>query len=282
MIKRIKEICDYVSRGTTPDYTDEGENKVMNQATFSKGWHAISEQAFQIGSSEALERWMEVPFSEDKGKEQNQHLHDIPDGSGGAHAEGASMEDKDIEQIANDIGDAENDGRDYEDPLAAIHYQNRADDLNQQQGYDSDEIPMQVFIHIRNQIGRSGQRNTAKPQRCGGKKETEQNQSSGSDKGQKNCEIERCIGFFPFTLGHQSGADSGASVGEKSRQNQQYASKGPQQRYSRIEFHAQELTGNDTIGEDSDHSCDFSKNHGQGCGQKDGGNVILLKVNPVF
>ena len=38
MIKRIKEICDYVSRGTTPDYTDEGENKVMNQATFSKGW----------------------------------------------------------------------------------------------------------------------------------------------------------------------------------------------------------------------------------------------------
>lgn len=38
MIKRIKEICDYVSRGTTPDYIDEGENKVMNQATFSKGW----------------------------------------------------------------------------------------------------------------------------------------------------------------------------------------------------------------------------------------------------
>lgn len=35
---RIKEICDYVSRGTTPDYVDEGTNKVMNQATFSKGW----------------------------------------------------------------------------------------------------------------------------------------------------------------------------------------------------------------------------------------------------
>lgn len=35
---RIKEICDYVSRGTTPDYVDEGSNKVMNQATFSKGW----------------------------------------------------------------------------------------------------------------------------------------------------------------------------------------------------------------------------------------------------
>ena len=35
---RIKDICDFVSRGTTPDYVDEGANKVMNQATFSKGW----------------------------------------------------------------------------------------------------------------------------------------------------------------------------------------------------------------------------------------------------
>lgn len=35
---RIKDICDYVSRGTTPDYVDEAVNKVMNQATFSKGW----------------------------------------------------------------------------------------------------------------------------------------------------------------------------------------------------------------------------------------------------
>ena len=35
---RIKDICDYVSRGTTPDYVDEGANKVMNQATFSKSW----------------------------------------------------------------------------------------------------------------------------------------------------------------------------------------------------------------------------------------------------
>lgn len=37
MIERIKNICDYVSRGATPDYVDVGENKVMNQATFSKG-----------------------------------------------------------------------------------------------------------------------------------------------------------------------------------------------------------------------------------------------------
>lgn len=35
---RIKEICDYISRGTTPDYIDESPYKVMNQATFSKGW----------------------------------------------------------------------------------------------------------------------------------------------------------------------------------------------------------------------------------------------------
>lgn len=38
MIRRIKEVCDYVSRGTTPDYIEGGDNKVMNQATFSKGW----------------------------------------------------------------------------------------------------------------------------------------------------------------------------------------------------------------------------------------------------
>ena len=35
---RLKEICDFISRGTTPDYVDESPYKVMNQATFSKGW----------------------------------------------------------------------------------------------------------------------------------------------------------------------------------------------------------------------------------------------------
>lgn len=35
---RIKEICDFVSRGTTPEYVDDSPFKVMNQATFSKGW----------------------------------------------------------------------------------------------------------------------------------------------------------------------------------------------------------------------------------------------------
>lgn len=34
---RLKEICDYISRGITPDYVDESPYKVMNQATFSKG-----------------------------------------------------------------------------------------------------------------------------------------------------------------------------------------------------------------------------------------------------
>jgi len=37
MRMRIKEICDFVSRGKTPDYVDQSPYKVMNQATFSKG-----------------------------------------------------------------------------------------------------------------------------------------------------------------------------------------------------------------------------------------------------
>lgn len=35
---RLKSICDFVSRGSTPDYVDESPYKVMNQATFSKGF----------------------------------------------------------------------------------------------------------------------------------------------------------------------------------------------------------------------------------------------------
>lgn len=38
MKKRIKSVCDYVSRGTSPSYVDESPYKVMNQATFSKGF----------------------------------------------------------------------------------------------------------------------------------------------------------------------------------------------------------------------------------------------------
>ncbi len=36
-IKRIKELCSFVSRGATPNYDDDGEYKVMNQAVFSTG-----------------------------------------------------------------------------------------------------------------------------------------------------------------------------------------------------------------------------------------------------
>lgn len=35
---RIKDICDLVSRGCTPNYVEESPYKVMNQATFSKGF----------------------------------------------------------------------------------------------------------------------------------------------------------------------------------------------------------------------------------------------------
>lgn len=46
MMMRIKEICDYVSRGSTPDYIDESPYKVMNQASFSKGYIDESKQRF--------------------------------------------------------------------------------------------------------------------------------------------------------------------------------------------------------------------------------------------
>ena len=35
---RIKDLCTYVSRGATPDYVEESDYKVMNQAVFSKGY----------------------------------------------------------------------------------------------------------------------------------------------------------------------------------------------------------------------------------------------------
>lgn len=36
-VKRVKELCSFVRRGATPNYVDEGEYKVMNQAVFSTG-----------------------------------------------------------------------------------------------------------------------------------------------------------------------------------------------------------------------------------------------------
>ena len=36
-VKRIKNLCSFVSRGSTPDYVDESDFPVMNQAVFSSG-----------------------------------------------------------------------------------------------------------------------------------------------------------------------------------------------------------------------------------------------------
>lgn len=37
-VHRIKNICDYINRGTTPFYVERSNFKVINQATFSKGY----------------------------------------------------------------------------------------------------------------------------------------------------------------------------------------------------------------------------------------------------
>lgn len=50
---RIKEICDFVSRGTTPEYVDDSPYKVMNQATFSKGW--LDENNVRFTSKPAID-----------------------------------------------------------------------------------------------------------------------------------------------------------------------------------------------------------------------------------
>lgn len=37
-VRRIKSLCDYITRGATPKYVEKSDYKVMNQATFSKGY----------------------------------------------------------------------------------------------------------------------------------------------------------------------------------------------------------------------------------------------------
>ncbi len=37
-IRRLKTFCDFVNRGCTPSYVEESDYKVVNQATFSKGY----------------------------------------------------------------------------------------------------------------------------------------------------------------------------------------------------------------------------------------------------
>lgn len=37
-VRRIKSFCDFVNRGNTPNYVEKSDFKVVNQATFSKGF----------------------------------------------------------------------------------------------------------------------------------------------------------------------------------------------------------------------------------------------------
>lgn len=53
-VKRLKDVCCFISRGSTPSYVDESPYKVMNQATFSKGYLDESKIRFtSIASSES-------------------------------------------------------------------------------------------------------------------------------------------------------------------------------------------------------------------------------------
>lgn len=55
--KRIKDICDYINRGTTPDYVENSLYKVVNQATFSKGYWDIENIRYSTNNKkEALIR----------------------------------------------------------------------------------------------------------------------------------------------------------------------------------------------------------------------------------
>lgn len=54
---RIKDICDFVSRGSAPSYVDEGAYRVVNQATFSKGYLDLTNIRYTaIASPDALVR----------------------------------------------------------------------------------------------------------------------------------------------------------------------------------------------------------------------------------
>ncbi len=52
-VKRIKELCPFVSRGSTPDYVDESEFFIMNQAVFSTG--KINYDIVRVSSSMKIE-----------------------------------------------------------------------------------------------------------------------------------------------------------------------------------------------------------------------------------
>ncbi len=53
-VKRLKNICDYVNRGTSPSYVEYSAFKVINQATFSKGY--LNEEKIQFTDKKNTER----------------------------------------------------------------------------------------------------------------------------------------------------------------------------------------------------------------------------------
>jgi type I restriction enzyme S subunit len=50
-MKKIKYFVDFVNRGSTPNYVESSESKVVNQATFSKGFWNESEIKFTLVKS---------------------------------------------------------------------------------------------------------------------------------------------------------------------------------------------------------------------------------------
>ncbi|NFG24547.1 restriction endonuclease subunit S [Clostridium botulinum] len=55
-IKKIKEVVSFVNRGTTPEYIENGSIKVVNQATFSKGYWDESNIRFHKNKQQKKEK----------------------------------------------------------------------------------------------------------------------------------------------------------------------------------------------------------------------------------
>ena len=158
------------------------------------------------------------------------------------------------------------------DELAALHT------INGVVEYAADEMKTETRSYV-TCLNCTSEETAAEETKTG---ETEEEQNNSSCNCQKDCEIEYSVGIVPFALGHHPGADSGASAGKKSCQDQNDAGEGPKQRYACKKFFAQKLTGNDTVDKYSDHACSLGKSHGQGCGQKDGRNIIAMIVQNTF
>lgn len=55
-VEKIKNIADFISRGTTPDYNERGTYKVVNQATFSKGFFDESNIRFHKCKNKQIQK----------------------------------------------------------------------------------------------------------------------------------------------------------------------------------------------------------------------------------